>query len=116
MAIPPRLVTRETVVSEYIFLCVAELGDLAVATHCFPRTDGNGDDNNDGDVIFVVVIVGADDDGDEGSPEREVHYVPTRRQLAGQRSRRELFRRPRNHLETARRHAQLHPMARFILT
>lgn len=90
-------------------MCVAELGDLAVATYCFPQTDSNSD-YDDNDVDDDV------DDGDEGSPEHEVHCVQTRKQLAGQRSRRELFRRPRNHLETARRHAQLHPMARFIVT
>lgn len=65
-------------------------GDLAVAAHHSPGTDGDDDG----------VVVSDDGGSDEKSSEQEVHHVPTRRQLAEQRSRRELFRRS---LETASR-------------
>jgi len=82
------------------FLCVTESGDLAVAAYHYPETDS--------DVDGVVI-------SDEKSFEQEVH-VPMRRQLAEQRSRRELFRRSRNHFKTSGHHTQVRPMARLVVT
>lgn len=85
-------------------------GDLAVAAHHSTGTDSDVDGDGDG------VVVNDNDDSDEKSSEQEVHHVPTRRQLAEQRSRRELFRRPRNYFKTLGYHAQVRPMARLVDT
>lgn len=77
------------------FLRVAESGDLAIAAHHSLGTDS--DANGDGGSVVISDNGGSD----EESSKHEVHHVPTRRQLAEQRSRRELFRRPRNHFKTS---------------
>lgn len=85
------------------FLRVAESGDLAVAAHHFPRTDSDVDDG---------VAISDSAGGDEGSSGQEIHDVPIRRQLAGQRSRRELFRRLRDRFKTSKH--QVRPMGRPV--
>lgn len=66
---------------------VAEPGDLAGAAYRSPGTAGD-DDNHDDDNAVVGDNSGSDDDDDDNkeSSEHEVHYMPTRRQLAEQRS------------------------------
>lgn len=88
---------------------VAESGDLAVAAYHSSGTDSDVDDDDEG------VVVNDNGGSDEESSEQEVHHVPTRRQLAEQRSRRELFRRLRNHFKTSGHHAQVRPMARLVV-
>ncbi|TGZ47729.1 Uncharacterized protein DBV15_06300 [Temnothorax longispinosus] len=83
-------------------------GDLAVAAHHFPGTDSDVDGDDDS-------VVSDNGGSDEESSEQEIHNVPTRKQLAEQRSRWELFRRSRNHFKTSKHHAQVRPMARLVV-
>lgn len=82
-------------------------GDLAVAAHHFPRTDSDDDS---------VAVISDNAGGDEESSEQEIHDVPMRRQLAEQRSRCELFRRPRNRFKTSKHLAQVRPMVQLVVT
>lgn len=84
------VLTRDT---EFTFSHVTELGDLAIAAHHSSGTDNDGEDDN-----VVVGAIGDNDGNDEESFEHKVH-VPTRMQLAKQRSRSKLFRGSRKSLQ-----------------